>query len=58
MVILQLLVIFCFSYTAWAQEKGWQREWNDLDARARQERKVTVIAPPDPGDAGQPAGKV
>jgi iron(III) transport system substrate-binding protein len=46
--VVHLLVFICLAEPLLGEETGWQNEWNGLVARARQEGRVTVIAPPDP----------
>ena len=48
LAVLQLLSLLYLAAPLWAQDGGWQKEWNDLVGRAKQEGKVTVLAPPDP----------
>lgn len=47
-LLIPSLLVFHLFTPAWGQERGWRKEWDDLLARARQEGKVTVLAPPDP----------
>ncbi len=47
MVALFLLLI-CFALPAWAQEKGWEKEWNEVLAAAKREGKVVVVGGADP----------
>lgn len=43
MVVLLLTVA-----TAWAQPKGWEKEWNDTLTAAQKEGRVAVAGSPDP----------
>ena len=45
MVITQLLLMICFAIPSWAQAKGWEKEWNELIAAAREEGKVVMRGP-------------
>jgi len=48
MVIVQLLLVICFALPAWAQEKGWEKEWNEILGSARKEGRVVLVGAPDP----------
>src|SRR5262245_66287522 len=41
------LLIFVAT-TAWAQPKGWEKEWNDTLTAAKKEGRVAVAGSPDP----------
>lgn len=43
-----LLLLLCFLTPAWAQEKGWENEWERVLAAAKKEGKVVVQGSPDP----------
>lgn len=49
MLLLRLFsLFFVFVLSASAQEKGWQREWDDILDKAKKEGKVVVSGPADP----------
>ena len=48
MIALQFLLLICFALPAWAQERGWEREWNEVLAAAKREGRVVVAGGPDP----------
>jgi iron(III) transport system substrate-binding protein len=47
--IMPLLLAVCLMLLAGAQEKGWEKEWNDAVSGAKREGKVVVLGPSDPG---------
>jgi iron(III) transport system substrate-binding protein len=46
--ILQLLLVVGLVAPALAQDKGWERQWNEILAAARKEGKVVVLGSADP----------
>ena len=47
-MISALLLILLLATTALAQQKGWEKEWNDTLAAAKKEGRVAVAGSPDP----------
>ncbi len=47
MMIALFLLLICFALPAWAQERGWEREWNEVLAAAKKEGTVMVAGPPN-----------
>jgi len=47
-VIVLSLLLICVAVPAWAQKKGWEKEWNEIISAAKKEGKVVVSGPPDP----------
>jgi iron(III) transport system substrate-binding protein len=43
-----LSIVFLLATTAFAQQKGWEKEWNETLAAAKKEGRVTVAGSPDP----------
>jgi hypothetical protein len=43
-----LLFIVTLSSPVWAQQKGWEKEWNETLSAAKKEGKVVVADSPDP----------
>jgi iron(III) transport system substrate-binding protein len=43
-----IVVVTLVSQPAWAQQRGWEKEWNDALAAAKKEGKVVVANSPDP----------
>jgi iron(III) transport system substrate-binding protein len=48
MFLKALIILVLLVHPAWAQQKGWQSEWNDMLAAAKKEGKVVVANSPDP----------
>jgi iron(III) transport system substrate-binding protein len=46
--IVQLLLVVGLVVPALAQDKGWERQWNEILAAARKEGKVVVLGSADP----------
>jgi len=47
-ILLQWLLIVGLATSVWAQEKGWEKEWNRILAAAKREGKVVVAGVADP----------
>ena len=43
-----LILFVLLVHPVWAQQKGWEAEWNETLAAARKEGKVVVANSPDP----------
>ncbi len=43
-----ILLLMFLVVPVWAQERGWQKEWNETLAAARKEGRVVVAGSPDP----------
>jgi iron(III) transport system substrate-binding protein len=43
-----MMVLLIATTTAWAQQKGWEKEWNDTLAAAKKEGRVAIAGSPDP----------
>jgi|SoiMetStandDraft_2_1073263.scaffolds.fasta_scaffold01988_2 iron(III) transport system substrate-binding protein len=48
MFLAALIILVLFVHPAWAQQKGWETEWNETLAAAKKEGKVVVANSPDP----------
>src|SRR5262245_62736097 len=48
MLLACLIVLVLLAQSAWAQQKGWEAEWNAILAAAKKEGKVVVANSPDP----------
>src|SRR5262245_43228126 len=47
--MLRVMILLLFAASAvCAQQKGWEKEWNDTLAAAKKEGKVAVAGSPDP----------
>ncbi len=47
-MLIVVLLMFFLAVPVWAEEKGWEKEWNQTLAAARREGKVVVFGPADP----------
>lgn len=43
-----ILLLLFLTVPSWAQEKGWEKQWNETLVAARKEGKVVVATSPDP----------
>ncbi len=47
MILIRVFLFVFLVVPAWAQEKGWEKEWNRIIAAGKKEGKVVVYGPPD-----------
>jgi iron(III) transport system substrate-binding protein len=47
-MLARVLIALFFSLPAWAQEKGWEKRWDEMVAAAKREGRVIVEGPADP----------
>lgn len=45
---LAVLALFAMAVPGWAQDKGWEKRWNEMVAAAKKEGKVVVMGSADP----------